>query len=212
MSLLSSGFSGCLSRALTLRPPLAVLRSGWPLRIPEHTSPTPNIRVYRSRSCFPRYGLLFNARSPLLVLSDRHLLQDYLRKRAELFDPTKSSPIINKGTPIASSDTVLFEVVDQYGNGCSYIQSNCTSEESTFLLSISLTSTPHRRRLWHLCDPERMRIHVAEPRLQLYARRGTPELHCGTRGHRISPAGRDEADSAPDSRISDRTTLSSPRW
>ncbi|BGO91449.1 hypothetical protein NBRC10512_003109 [Rhodotorula toruloides] len=52
------------------------------------------------------------------------LSKDYLRKRAELFNPAQSSPVINKGTPIASSDTVLFEVVDQYGNGCSYIQSN----------------------------------------------------------------------------------------
>ncbi|POY70486.1 hypothetical protein BMF94_6554 [Rhodotorula taiwanensis] len=52
------------------------------------------------------------------------LSKDYLHKRADLFDATKSTPVINKGTPIASSDTVLFEVVDQYGNGCSYIQSN----------------------------------------------------------------------------------------
>ena len=119
---------------------------------------------------------------PAVKLSGRPLLQDYLRKRAELFDPKKSSPIINKGTPIASSDTVLFEVVDQYGNGCSYIQSNCTSEESASSLSLSLTSTfLYRRRLRHLCDPERMRIYAPEPRLQLYARRGTPELHCGTR-------------------------------
>ncbi|GJN90639.1 hypothetical protein Rhopal_003651-T1 [Rhodotorula paludigena] len=49
---------------------------------------------------------------------------EYLSKRAELFDPSKSSPVINKGTPISSSDTVLFEVVDEAGNGCSYIQSN----------------------------------------------------------------------------------------
>ncbi|GAA5824946.1 hypothetical protein JCM3770_006715 [Rhodotorula araucariae] len=52
------------------------------------------------------------------------LSKEYLAKRAELFDPTKSTAVINKGKPIASSDTVLFEVVDQYGNGCSYIQSN----------------------------------------------------------------------------------------
>ena len=58
------------------------------------------------------------------ALTASHPLQEYLRKRAELFDPAQSSPIINKGTPIASSDTVLFTTADQYGNACSYIQSN----------------------------------------------------------------------------------------
>lgn len=53
------------------------------------------------------------------------LSKEYLSKRAELFDPAKSTPIINKGTPIASSDTVLFEVADAEGNAVSYIQSNC---------------------------------------------------------------------------------------
>ena len=168
--------------------------------------------MYRSRSCFPRYGLFLLPRSPLLMLSERHLLQDYLRKRAELFDPTKSSPIISKGTPIASSDTVLFEVVDQYGNGCSYIQSNCTSTDSALSLSLSLTPTFYRRRLRHLRNPERMRIHAPEPRLQLYARRGTPELHCGTRGLSTFSARKDVTDSVRYSRISDRTTPSFPRW
>ncbi|GAA5840106.1 hypothetical protein JCM9279_002279 [Rhodotorula babjevae] len=55
---------------------------------------------------------------------DELLSKPYLAKRAELFDPKQSTAVINKGTPIASSDTVLFEVVDQYGNAASYIQSN----------------------------------------------------------------------------------------
>ncbi|GAA5820325.1 hypothetical protein JCM11251_005575 [Rhodosporidiobolus azoricus] len=52
------------------------------------------------------------------------LAPEYLAKRAELFDPTKSNPVIQKGTPLASSDTVLFACADQYGNAVSYIQSN----------------------------------------------------------------------------------------
>ncbi|GAA6019910.1 hypothetical protein JCM10207_003333 [Rhodosporidiobolus poonsookiae] len=48
----------------------------------------------------------------------------YLAERAALIDLTKSTPVINKGTPLASSDTVLFTTSDQYGNACSYIQSN----------------------------------------------------------------------------------------
>ncbi|BGP16256.1 hypothetical protein JCM10213_007699 [Rhodosporidiobolus nylandii] len=55
---------------------------------------------------------------------DELLSPEYLAKRAALFDPTKSTPMINKGTPLASSDTVLFTTADQYGNACSYIQSN----------------------------------------------------------------------------------------
>ncbi|GAA5910423.1 hypothetical protein JCM8208_004473 [Rhodotorula glutinis] len=55
---------------------------------------------------------------------DELLSKPYLAKRAELYDPKRSTAVINKGTPIASSDTVLFEVVDQYGNAASYIQSN----------------------------------------------------------------------------------------
>ncbi|GAA5856850.1 hypothetical protein JCM8547_008872 [Rhodosporidiobolus lusitaniae] len=52
------------------------------------------------------------------------LSPEYLAKRAELFDPAKSNPVIQKGTPHTSSDTVLFTCTDQYGNGVSYIQSN----------------------------------------------------------------------------------------
>ncbi|KPV74759.1 uncharacterized protein RHOBADRAFT_36697 [Rhodotorula graminis WP1] len=55
---------------------------------------------------------------------DELLSPTYLANRAELYDPKRSTAVINKGTPIASSDTVLFEVVDQYGNAASYIQSN----------------------------------------------------------------------------------------
>ncbi|GAA5931794.1 hypothetical protein JCM3775_000044 [Rhodotorula graminis] len=55
---------------------------------------------------------------------DELLSKTYLAERAELYDPKRSTAVINKGTPIASSDTVLFEVVDQYGNAASYIQSN----------------------------------------------------------------------------------------
>lgn len=65
---------------------------------------------------------LFSSRACALTLFSPS--QDYLSKRAELFNLDKGSPVINKGTPIASSDTVLFTVTDQYGNGCSYIQSN----------------------------------------------------------------------------------------
>ncbi|GAA6060015.1 hypothetical protein JCM10212_001173 [Sporobolomyces blumeae] len=52
------------------------------------------------------------------------LSKEYLSKRAALFDAKKSTPVINKGTPLASSDTVLFTTADEYGNACSYIQSN----------------------------------------------------------------------------------------
>ncbi|EED82373.1 predicted protein [Postia placenta Mad-698-R] len=52
------------------------------------------------------------------------LSKEYLASRAKLFDPSKTNPQIVHGNPVFSSDTVYFSVTDQWGNGCSYIQSN----------------------------------------------------------------------------------------
>ncbi|KAJ7596918.1 gamma-glutamyltranspeptidase [Mycena floridula] len=52
------------------------------------------------------------------------LSQKYLASRAKLFDPKKTNPEVVHGNPVNSSDTVYFSVTDQWGNACSYIQSN----------------------------------------------------------------------------------------
>ncbi|KAG8901236.1 hypothetical protein FRB99_005462 [Tulasnella sp. 403] len=52
------------------------------------------------------------------------LSKEYLSSRAKLFDPSKANPEICHGYPAQSSDTVYFCVTDQWGNGCSFIQSN----------------------------------------------------------------------------------------
>ncbi|KAL5535338.1 hypothetical protein ACEPAF_3432 [Sanghuangporus sanghuang] len=52
------------------------------------------------------------------------LSKEYLTSRAKLFDPSKTNPRVVHGNPTNSSDTVYFSVVDQWGNACSYIQSN----------------------------------------------------------------------------------------
>ncbi|KAL5518777.1 hypothetical protein ACEPAH_460 [Sanghuangporus vaninii] len=52
------------------------------------------------------------------------LSKEYLTSRAKLFDPSKTNPRVVHGNPANSSDTVYFSVVDQWGNACSYIQSN----------------------------------------------------------------------------------------
>ncbi|EPT03997.1 hypothetical protein FOMPIDRAFT_98772 [Fomitopsis schrenkii] len=52
------------------------------------------------------------------------LSKEYLASRAQLFDPEKCNPSIVHGNPVFSSDTVYFSVTDQWGNACSYIQSN----------------------------------------------------------------------------------------
>ncbi|KAI0778485.1 gamma-glutamyltranspeptidase [Trametes elegans] len=52
------------------------------------------------------------------------LSKEYLASRAKLLDPTKTNPRVVHGNPVHSSDTVYFTVTDQWGNACSYIQSN----------------------------------------------------------------------------------------
>ncbi|CAG8785170.1 2157_t:CDS:2, partial [Racocetra persica] len=57
-------------------------------------------------------------------MSKQLLSKDYLSKRAQPFDPIKANVNINKGSPVNSSDTVYFTVVDEEGNACSFINSN----------------------------------------------------------------------------------------
>ncbi|KDQ14217.1 hypothetical protein BOTBODRAFT_175004 [Botryobasidium botryosum FD-172 SS1] len=52
------------------------------------------------------------------------LSKEYLKSRAALFNPLRSNDEIKHGYPVQSSDTVYFSVTDQFGNGCSFIQSN----------------------------------------------------------------------------------------
>ncbi|KAJ7357247.1 gamma-glutamyltranspeptidase [Mycena albidolilacea] len=52
------------------------------------------------------------------------LSKEYLASRAKLIDPLKTNPKVVHGNPTNSSDTVYFTVADQWGNACSFIQSN----------------------------------------------------------------------------------------
>ncbi|KAF8912978.1 gamma-glutamyltranspeptidase [Gymnopilus junonius] len=52
------------------------------------------------------------------------LSKEYLASRAKLFDAKGTNPRVVHGNPANSSDTVYFSVTDQWGNACSYIQSN----------------------------------------------------------------------------------------
>ncbi|CAE6404803.1 unnamed protein product [Rhizoctonia solani] len=57
-------------------------------------------------------------------VSDPKETKEYLKRRAENFNPKASIPDVHHGNPAASTDTVYFSVADQWGNGCSFIQSN----------------------------------------------------------------------------------------
>ncbi|KAM6498401.1 gamma-glutamyltranspeptidase [Amanita muscaria] len=52
------------------------------------------------------------------------LSKEYLASRAKLIDPKRTNPNVVHGNPVNSSDTVYFSVTDQWGNACSFIQSN----------------------------------------------------------------------------------------
>jgi gamma-glutamyltranspeptidase/glutathione hydrolase len=52
------------------------------------------------------------------------LSRDYTTRRSRLINPRKATLDQQRGTPQAGSDTVYFCVVDQWGNACSFINSN----------------------------------------------------------------------------------------
>lgn len=52
------------------------------------------------------------------------LSKEYLKTRAQLFDPTKAKADVKRGSPMKGSDTVYFTTADKEGNACSYIMSN----------------------------------------------------------------------------------------
>ncbi|MCK4971704.1 MAG: gamma-glutamyltransferase [Candidatus Heimdallarchaeota archaeon] len=52
------------------------------------------------------------------------LSKQYAKTRRELIDSSKASIDVVKGSPVSSSNTVYFSVVDGKGNACSFINSN----------------------------------------------------------------------------------------
>ena len=59
--------------------------------------------------------------APLLSCSFTHT---HTHHRKPLFDPAKATVDVVRGSPVASSDTVSFQVVDGAGNAVSMVNSN----------------------------------------------------------------------------------------
>src|SRR3990172_6962365 len=55
---------------------------------------------------------------------DEVFSKEYANERRKLIDPKRASIDPNRGTPVASSNTVYLSVVDKFGNACSFINSN----------------------------------------------------------------------------------------
>lgn len=87
--------------------------------------------------------------------------QEYLQKRAKLFDTKKANAQYLNGNPLPSSDTVYLTTADSEGNA--------VSSESGSVAGMNrrvLTRSDHVQlcRLWHRHCTEGPRVHLAEPR------------------------------------------------
>lgn len=52
------------------------------------------------------------------------LSKEYAKMRVKLINSTRATADIERGSPVSSSDTVYLSTADQYGNACSFINSN----------------------------------------------------------------------------------------
>jgi len=94
------------------------------------------------------------------------LSKDYLASRARLFDSNGSNPRVVHGNPVNSSDTVYFSVTDQWGNACSYIQSNYAGF-GTGGAPCCFSRILDHRSTGHYSHSERMRVHPPKQRFRL---------------------------------------------
>ncbi|KAI9097059.1 gamma-glutamyltranspeptidase [Phlyctochytrium arcticum] len=96
-------------------------------QIPHNSAPYLHIIIESLRLAFAdgRLHIADPDISPAPV--ERLLSQEYLAERAKLFDPKSATVDPKNGSPVHSSDTVYFAVVDSEGNACSFINSLYTS-------------------------------------------------------------------------------------
>lgn len=105
------------------------------------------------------------------------LRPEYAASRAALIDRTRAAADVATGAPIASSDTVSFQVVDAEGNACAFINSNYAGFGSGAPAAGWLSPTRSNALAIMLGRhlPPWMGLHPPEPRRQLFTTTRPPK-------------------------------------